>query len=101
MFDEVLYLVFEKKTKDEYGVVKSELIKRSVFAKRKSISQKEYFSQTASTPFLGLRRAFRFEIVKLEYGNEELLEYNNEIYTIYRTHENGSIIELYAELRGG
>ncbi|MDE6182209.1 MAG: hypothetical protein K2F59_03285 [Eubacteriales bacterium] len=100
MFDEVIYLVLEKKIKDEYGIVKSELVKRNIFAKRKSISQKEYFSQNANTPFLGLRRAYRFEVAKMEYNNEELLEFNNEIYTIYRTHENGNIIELYTELRG-
>ncbi len=101
MFDEVLYLVEEIKTKDKYGVITSNFVKRGIFAKRKSISQKEYFSQTASTPFLGLRRAYRFEIAKSEYSNEELIEYKEEMYTIYRTHENGSVIELYAELRGG
>ena len=101
MFDEVLYLVDEIKIKDKYGIVTSEFIKNGIFAKRKSISQKEYFSQTEGTPFLGLRRAYRFEIAKIEYDNEELLEYNNEMYSIYRTHENGSVIELYAELRGG
>lgn len=101
MFDSVINLLSEKIYQDKIGQIKKEYKKREVFASKKSISQKEYFSNKNKAPFTGIRGAFCFEVNVLDYENEDILEYNRKEYKIYRVYEKGEYIELYCEERGG
>ena len=70
---------------------------RTVFANKRSVSQKEFFEAGIS----GLKAQYVFDIRLLEYNNERELIHNNTTYSIYRMYEKGENIELYCEVRTG
>lgn len=96
MYNEVITLIAESVTVDEYGdksIIRSE---RSVFAKLQSIGQSEFYQAMA----LGLKPEIKFILPDfLEYNNEKLLKYhpfngNEEEYTVIRTYRSGNELEL-------
>lgn len=68
-----------------------------VFAITKDVSRDEF-----NNPVDGLRPSKVFRVLVTEYHDEEIIEYNNTRYTIYRTYlRNDARIELYAGERIG
>ena len=96
MYNEVIKLIAEEESIDEYGdtvVVPSE---RIVFAQLKSIGQSEFYQAQA----VGIKPEIKFVISDyLDYQNEEILKYadikgvENE-YRIIRTYRQNNTLEL-------
>ena len=96
MYNEVIKLIAEEESIDEYGdtvVVRSE---RIVFAQLKSIGQSEFYQAQA----VGIKPEIKFVIADyLDYQNEEVLKYadisgvENE-YRIIRTYRQNNTLEL-------
>lgn len=94
----VIYLLEEGYDQDCYGVIRTERESHKVFAKLSSVSGQEWFEGGRN----GLNPQFRFTLFSGDYNGEHLVEYEDKIYTVYRTF-NPSVdqIELYTELRKG
>ena len=97
MEDTVIKLISNKRVNNEYGVqVKTETV-NEVFASWDGVNRSEFFSGGQN----GLKPEKMFLTFKGNYNGEEVLEHEGERYTIYRTHQNGDYLELYAEKRKG
>ncbi len=68
---------------------------RQVFAEVKSINANEFFSANTN----GLQAQYCFKVFVYDYQNEKEIEFNNEVYSVYRTYEKGDYIDLYVESR--
>lgn len=96
MYNEIIILISENKTVDEYGdtIVTEE--ERTVFAELKSIGQSEFYQAQA----VGLKPEIKFVLPDfLEYNNEKKLKYTQfnaeeEVYTVLRTYRNNNELEL-------
>lgn len=96
MYNEVIKLISESKSVDDYGdavVVTSE---REVFAGLRSIGQSEFYQAKAA----GLKPEIKFILPDfLEYHDEKRLKYTTfngeeEEYTVIRTYRNNNELEL-------
>ena len=93
----VCYLVFETFSQDSYGVITPTEEKTKVYCDVTSVSQKEWFEGGRN----GLNPEYKMTMFKYDYSGEQILEYNEVQYTIYRTYEKGDLIELYVQKRKG
>lgn len=100
MFNDVIKLVAEAKTVDEYGDITTTETERTVFAELKSIGQSEFYQAQA----VGLRPELKFVIADyLDYQNEQLVRYTDyatgreETFSVIRTYRNGNSLELVAK----
>lgn len=94
----VISLIREEKTKNELGVYTTQRIRREVFCNVSSVTASEFFEGGRS----GLNPQFRMTMFVGDYDGEELLEYNGEAFSIYRTYlKTTDTIELYVERKGG
>lgn len=72
--------------------------KTNVFAYVESISMNEFYQAGQQ----GFKPEFRFLTWATEYADEEELEYNEKVYTIYRTYSrDDGRVELYVTLKKG
>ncbi len=72
--------------------------KTNVFAYVESISMNEFYQAGQQ----GFKPEFRFLTWATEYAGEEDLEYNEKVYTIYRTYSrDDGRVELYVTLKKG
>lgn len=94
---DVLNLITETFTQDDYGNDVAQETKTEVFCEVYSISQNEFFSAGRE----GHRPSFRFDIFFDDYNGEKIVEYNGKRYLIYRTYQRDDTMELYAEMRVG
>ena len=94
---DVIQLLTETYTLDEYGNELATTTTKKVFAEVKSITQSEFFKAGET----GHRPAFRFDVFQGDYANEKLCTYKDAEYYIYRAFLRGDTYELYAEERGG
>lgn len=97
MYDEIIWLIGERKTTDEYGDQIIEPSERMVFAELRSIGQSEFYQAQA----LGIKPELKFILADyLDYNGEKTLRYQAfdaekpEEYTIIRTYRDGNDIEL-------
>lgn len=96
MYNDVIVLVSEEKTVDEYGDTVVTTTERTVFAQLKSISQSEFYQAQAA----GLKPEIKFVLSDfLEYKNEKIVKYTpfsgeEEIYTVLRTYRANNELEL-------
>lgn len=98
MRSSIAYLIDYSYTKDDYGVLQKTPIKRKVYVDVVSVNASEFFDGGRN----GLKPALRFSIFEYDYKKENIIEYKNEQYTIYRTYlRDYDQIELYAELKKG
>ena len=94
--NQVIKLVKEIKTSDEYGNMVPVRTERTVFAELKSIGQSEFYQAQA----LGLKPEIKFVISDyLDYENEQIVkfaDYNSdeEEYSVIRTYRNNNQLEL-------
>lgn len=97
--DDVIYLITQTYTKDEYGVRRAEETKKQVFVKIRNITRAEFFDGGRN----GLNPQMRFDVFSLDYNGESILEWRGKRYGIYRTsnYDSEDYTELYVERKGG
>lgn len=98
MMDDVLILISQNMTADEYGIMHPDLSRKKVFCKVGSITRSEFYNAGRS----GLNPDFMFTVFAGDYSRESLCEYRGKTYSIYRTYiNNADYIELYVQREGG
>lgn len=90
--NELVHLVSVRLTTDSMGnsVTKDEKMTK-VFAQKKSVSQREYFSAAQE----GFRPELVLKVWSHEYSGQKYVICDNERYEIYRTFEKNGAAELY------
>lgn len=95
---EVLTLIKETHTKNEYGVTVTTTTERNVFCQVNSVTRAEFFQGGRN----GLNPELEFTMFFGDYDDERTCRYKGKEYGIYRTYITRSdTIELYAERKGG
>jgi SPP1 family predicted phage head-tail adaptor len=95
---EVITLLGETQTQNEFGVLVPERTSRDIFCQVDSVTRAEFFEGGRN----GLNPEFRFTIFFGDYDGERECIYNGKPYSIYRTyHAKTDALELYAERKGG
>lgn len=95
---DVITLIAETKTQDEYGVLRASETTRPVFCNVASVTGAEFFEGGRN----GLNPQFRMTMFNGDYEGERTLEYNGARYAIYRTYlTRNDQLELYVERQGG
>ena len=97
MLHDVITLVALTITKDSLGIEQSTEALRKVFAEVESITQSEFYAARDAQ----IKPEYRFRVFFGDYKGEEILEYQNVRYAIYRTFRSGDYMELYAERKVG
>lgn len=96
MYNEIIKLVSESKSVDEYGDIASVRTERTVFARLKSIGQSEFYQAQA----VGLKPEIKFVLSDfIEYEGEKVVLYTpfrgvETEYTVLRTYRDGNELEL-------
>lgn len=94
----VIYLVSDTYSKDEYGVLRKQTTERKVFCQIDSVTRNEWYEGGRS----GLNPEYRMTMFRYDYDGEKVLKYSDVYYTIYRTYiARNDEIELYVERREG
>lgn len=95
---DVAYLVSESFTQNDYGVYERTTQKNKVFVDVSSVNSQEWFEGGRN----GLNPQYRFIMFVHDYNGEQIIEYKDIQYTVYRTYlRKGDLIELYTEKRKG
>lgn len=95
---DVIDLVSQSVTKNEYGVWQPTETKRSVFCSVASVTASEFFDGGRN----GLNPEYRFTMFGPDYQGERVVEYAGLRYGVYRTYKaKNDQIELYVERKGG
>lgn len=96
MFNDVITLLTETNTVDEYGDTTQTFAEKQVFADVRSIGQNEFYQAEA----VGLKPEIKFVIADFaDYQGEKQLKYKpfggtEEIYTVLRTYRNKINLEI-------
>ena len=96
MYNDIITLIKETKTVDEYGDIQITTAEREIFAEVKSIGTKEFYQAEA----VGMKPEIKFIIADyLDYDGEQHLKYKpfadvEKTYNIIRTYRNGISLEL-------
>lgn len=81
-YSEIIYLVKVVKEEDEIGnILPSSETLTKCYAKKQSVKTNEFYNAVE----IGMTPSCEFVIKRLNYNNEEELEWNNERYKIIRT----------------
>lgn len=83
MRNEIIYLKQVTTVTDDVGDTTEAVTWKEVFAKKKSIGQREFYQAHTA----GLKTEYKFEIHPTEYSDELYIKYNNKIYKVIRTYE--------------
>lgn len=94
---DVIKLITQSITTDAYGVEVITETKTQVYCEVNSISQGEFFAAASAE----LNPEYRFTIFFGDYGQQDVVEYNNTRYAVYRTYRTGDDLELYCERKIG
>ena len=94
---DVLTLVAQTITTDQYGNEVATEVQSTVFCEVDSISQTEFY-QAANTE---LNPEYRFTIFFGDYNGQPIVIYNGVRYAVYRTYRTGDDLELYVERKIG
>ena len=89
MWKDIIELGQQIETITNYEAVKS-WSWRQVYSNKKSVRQSEKY-QAAS---VGLKPELMFEVMSIEYDQEERIEFNDKLYEITRVYERGEVTEL-------
>lgn len=97
--DDVLVLLSETMTKNEYGINVPTITRTEVFCEVHSVTRAEVFEGGRN----GLNPQFQFTIFNGDYNGESIVEYQERTYSIYRTYQvpGTDYIELYVERKVG
>lgn len=98
MLDDICYLVHEEIVKNEYYQEEVKETLREVYCKKSSITRSEFYSSGKQ----GMKPSFVLTVAKIDYEDEDEVQYNEKRYAIYRTYEvDADYIELYCEKKVG
>ena len=97
MLHDVITLVALTITTTSLGMEESTEVLRDVYAEVSSITQTEFYAARDTQ----IKPEYRFRVFFGDYNGEEILEYQNKRYGIYRTFRSGDYMELYAERKVG
>ena len=98
MRSNIAYLVSYTYEKNEYGVLEPIEHKRKVYVDVVSVTSNEFFEGGRN----GLKPVYRFSMFEFDYKGEDVIEFNNQQYSIYRTYlRDYDQIELYVEFKKG
>lgn len=93
---DVCKLIDKEYVQNEIGVYEETENKSEVFCHVDSITQTEWFEGARNS----MKPELRITMFRYDYSGEMYLEYNDEIYKIYRTYFNkNDDIQLYVEKR--
>lgn len=93
-FSEDVYLITPIEIENDIGeMIQDGEEKRLVMAKETEVSNQNFWNSRVE----GLNLEIAFEIKKIEYQREKLLEFNGERYHIRKTYPIGQNIELTCE----
>ena len=95
----VITLLSRPGSQDENGIWHDgEEVRRQIFCQVDSVSRAEFFSAGQ----IGLKPEYRFTVFFGDYDDEELVEYNGQVYSVYRTyHARKDELELYVTRKEG
>ena len=101
MYDDVVKIAKSETALDEYGndIISADWDKaKEVFCEISSITQSEFYiaAQADFKPSLKIKMADSYD-----YDGEDMLLYNGDEYSIIRTYQPGTAVELTAERFGG
>lgn len=83
-YTEIIYLITKKIEEDDIGnMSSSNASSKKCYAKKQSVKSNEFYNAMA----IGINPTIEFVIKKVNYSDEQLLEYNNELYSIIRVIE--------------
>lgn len=95
---DIAYLVHEDYAQNDYGVMEKTTTKYPIYVNVTSVTGQEWFEGGRN----GLNPQYRFTMFSHDYNNEQIIEYKDIQYTIYRTYlRKTDLIELYVEKRKG
>lgn len=94
---DVLILISQNITTDQYGREVVTESTRQVFCEVSSITQSEFYAAANAE----LQPEFRFNVFFGDYEGESIVEYQGTRYAIYRTYRADDYMELYAERKVG
>lgn len=88
---DVLTLIRQETTVDEYGDPVITETRREIFAEQMSIGQKEFYQAHA----VGLQPEIKFKLADyLDYENEPCVEHTGQRYRVLRTYRTGQELEI-------
>lgn len=95
----VIYLIKKNAVQQADYTWKDEEIRTEVFCDVRSITQTEWFEAGRN----GIEHpAFVFIIYSYEYSEEEIVEYEGQLYGVFRTYRGrNEDLELHCEAKGG
>lgn len=94
----VIKLIGTTKEQDDLGVWRETTTERAVFCNVQSVTRAEFFDAGRN----GLNPQFVFTMFCADYCNEPMVEYNGEVYAVYRTYlRRDDTLEVYVERKGG
>lgn len=81
-YTEIIYLISKFKGEDDIGnITSSSETSKKCYAKKQSIRSNEFYNAIE----LGITPSIEFVIKKMNYNNEEEIEWNNDRYSVIRT----------------
>ncbi len=93
-----IYLVDQTYSENDAAIISEQPTERMVLADVVSVSLSEWSEGSR----IGLNPEIRFTMFYPDYQGEEILKYNGNYYTIYRTYiGRNATIDLYCERRHG
>jgi SPP1 family predicted phage head-tail adaptor len=91
MWRDVVELIDQTSSSNEYGDQVFSETSTQVFANKKSVRQSEFYQAFAH----GLKPELMFEVRSIEYSNQTSLRFNEKEYTIIRAYsKNDEVTEL-------
>lgn len=95
---DVITLVSETSSRDNFGIYQTTETRRDVMAQVDSVTASEFYEGGRN----GLNPEVRFRMFAPDYQGERIVIWSGRPYGIYRTYyARGDVIELYAERKGG
>lgn len=90
--ESVAYLISYPIIMDENGVPqRGEPIKTEVLVQVGGVYQKEFYEAFAA----GIKPQWQLTLSDVDYNNEEVVEFEGEIYSVYRSYFKPDRVELY------
>ncbi len=95
---EKIALISTEYTQDDIGEWTETQVKKVVFACVESVTMSEFYQAGMQ----GFKPEYRMTVWMNEYSDQDLLEYKEKVYTVYRTYrKDDGRIELYVTERKG
>lgn len=95
---EQINLIAIEYTQDDLGEWIEERTETLVFAQVESVTMSEFYQAGLQ----GFKPDYRFVVWQAEYSDEELIEYRDKVYNVYRTYKrDDGRIELYCNEKKG